>query len=227
MARRGQVGHIEKSGQWYVVRLWQYPPDGGRVHRREKLRPISGAGYLPGGDRRRRATQIVEQAGVNSVEQFNEAHVETTFREQTEWFLNHAGKRKQRPKPRAVSIKEAARLLGISSYTLHWWIRRRRIASVRFGRRVLIPIEAIDQLLREAIIALQNECGEKPYLVRPDFERGAVSEVSASGHHRSRRRGHRSQSQSAGGQLAGIRGVWPAIRLVVRSLRLGGEPGLR
>jgi len=103
MARRGQVGHIEVSGKWYVVRFWQYPPDGGRILRKEKICSISGPGYMPSGERRRRALEIVGQAGVNSVQQFNEAHVGTTFREQAEWFFEHAGQRMRKPvKPKTL-----------------------------------------------------------------------------------------------------------------------------
>lgn len=39
MARRGQVGRIEVSGKWYVVRYWQYPAGKDRVHGSEKICP--------------------------------------------------------------------------------------------------------------------------------------------------------------------------------------------
>jgi integrase len=103
MARRGQVGHIEVSGKYYVVRFWHYPPEGKRILRKEKICPISGHGYLPRGERRRRALEIIEEAGVNSAQQFNDAHVETTFQEQAEWFFNHVEQRKRSPvKPKTL-----------------------------------------------------------------------------------------------------------------------------
>lgn len=103
MARRGQVGHIEISGKYYVVRFWKYPPGGKRILSKEKICPTSGSGYLPVGERKRRALEIVEQAGVNSVEQFNETQVGTTFREQAELFFKHAMERKRRPvKPKTL-----------------------------------------------------------------------------------------------------------------------------
>ena len=104
MARRGQVGYIEISGKWYVVRFWHYPASGaGRTLRKEKICPTSGPGYMPSGERRRRALEIVEKAGVNSTQQFVEAHVETTFREQAEWFFGDAASRRRRPvKPKTL-----------------------------------------------------------------------------------------------------------------------------
>jgi integrase len=97
MARRGQVGHIEKSGKWYVVRFWEYPPDGQRILRKVKICPISGQGYMPSGERRRRALEIVEQSGVNDAQTFNETNLSPTFKEQAKWFLDHAPKRKRNP----------------------------------------------------------------------------------------------------------------------------------
>jgi excisionase family DNA binding protein len=55
------------------------------------------------------------------------------------------------PTPRAerrvVSIPEAALLLGLRPSTIRAWIRQRKISSVHLGRRVVIPVEAIDDLL--------------------------------------------------------------------------------
>ncbi len=106
MARRGQVGKIEVSGKWYVVRFWKYPPGQDRVHASEKICPVDrkALGYLLSGERRRRANEIVESSGVNDVKEFVETNVCTTFREQADWFLTHVVKRKRRPvKPATVS----------------------------------------------------------------------------------------------------------------------------
>jgi site-specific recombinase XerC len=106
MARRGQVGTIAVSGKWYVVRFWSYPPGRDRIHASERICPIDSKapGYLPKGERRRRANEIVEASGVNDAKQFVESNVGTTFREQAEWFLSHSVKRKRRPaKPATVA----------------------------------------------------------------------------------------------------------------------------
>jgi integrase len=105
MARRGQVGTIAVSGKWYVVRFWKYPPGQDRVHASERICPAdsNARGYLPKGERRRRANAIVEASGVNDKQQFVETHNGATFREQAEWFLNHSAKRKRNPvKPKTI-----------------------------------------------------------------------------------------------------------------------------
>jgi len=106
MARRGQVGTIAISGQWYVVRFWKYPAGEDRIHASERICPIDpkAPGYLPKGERRRRGNEIVDASGVNDAQQFVETNVGTTFREQAKWFLNHSVKRKRRPvKPATVT----------------------------------------------------------------------------------------------------------------------------
>ena len=106
MARRGQVGTIEVSGKWYVVRFWKYPPGEDRIHASERICPTDSKalGYLSKGERRRRANEIVDASGVNDAKQFVENHVGTTFREQAEWFLSHSVNRKRRPaKPATVT----------------------------------------------------------------------------------------------------------------------------
>ncbi len=98
MARRGQVGTIEVSGKWYVVRFWKYPAGQDRIYASEKICPTdsNALGYLPKGERRRRASEIVESSGVNELEKFV-ASEGVTFREQAKWFLNHSVNRKRRP----------------------------------------------------------------------------------------------------------------------------------
>jgi excisionase family DNA binding protein len=48
--------------------------------------------------------------------------------------------------PRAVGLKQAAALLGVSEHTVRAHVRQDKIPSVRFGRRVLIPTKAINDL---------------------------------------------------------------------------------
>jgi excisionase family DNA binding protein len=52
----------------------------------------------------------------------------------------------QDTEPRAVGLKQAARLLGVSEHTVRAHVRQGKIPSVRFGRRVLVPTKAIDDL---------------------------------------------------------------------------------
>jgi excisionase family DNA binding protein len=57
-----------------------------------------------------------------------------------------------RPGPRVVSVPEAAQLLGLRPSTIRAWIGRRRISAVHLGRRVVIPIEAIDDVLLRGLV---------------------------------------------------------------------------
>ena len=105
MGRRGQVGKIEISGKWFVVRFWKYPTGQNRIHASERICPADrkAPGYLTSGERRIRANEIVADSGVNDKKQFVETHVVTTFREQAEWFLDHVIKRRRNPaKPSTV-----------------------------------------------------------------------------------------------------------------------------
>jgi hypothetical protein len=51
--------------------------------------------------------------------------------------------------PRVVSIPEAARLLGISSATVRSYLARRMM--VHIGRRVLVPMAAIERIIDEGL----------------------------------------------------------------------------
>lgn len=53
--------------------------------------------------------------------------------------------------PRVVNINEAARLLGIRPSTVRAYVSRRKISSVRIGRRVLIPLDAINELITNGL----------------------------------------------------------------------------
>ena len=105
MARRGQVGSIEISGKWHVVRFWKYPVGQDRIYASQKICPTDSKalGYLPKGERRRRASEIVEASGVNDLEKFV-ASEGKTFREQAALFLKDSATRKRRPaKPATVA----------------------------------------------------------------------------------------------------------------------------
>ena len=48
---------------------------------------------------------------------------------------------------KAVSVAEAAKLLGIGRNLAYNAIQRGEIPSVRVGGRILVPLEALDQML--------------------------------------------------------------------------------
>jgi excisionase family DNA binding protein len=52
---------------------------------------------------------------------------------------------------RAYSVEEAAKLLGVSRVTIFRRLAEGRIGSIRFGRRRLIPVHALETLLREGV----------------------------------------------------------------------------
>src|SRR5262249_42800593 len=69
--RRGQTGHVEKSGRWYVVRYWKDVV--GQEKRqlvRERICPIKGPGSLSKPEIKRRAKEIVQASGVDTAEYF-------------------------------------------------------------------------------------------------------------------------------------------------------------
>lgn len=52
--------------------------------------------------------------------------------------------------PLALGIRDAAKLVGLSPWTLRDWIRQGRIASIRLGRRRLIEPSALHALVETA-----------------------------------------------------------------------------
>ena len=55
--------------------------------------------------------------------------------------------------PLAVSIPEAARLLGLSPYTIRWYIRQGKIHPTRFGRKIPILMTEVERLACEGVPA--------------------------------------------------------------------------
>ena len=47
----------------------------------------------------------------------------------------------------AVDVREAGRLVSLSKYTIVDYVRRGKLRAVHVGRRVLIPMEALRELL--------------------------------------------------------------------------------
>jgi excisionase family DNA binding protein len=55
--------------------------------------------------------------------------------------------------PRAlISVKEAARLIGVPRSYAYELVASGHLASVRLGRRVLVPVSAIDDLIAQGHI---------------------------------------------------------------------------
>lgn len=50
-------------------------------------------------------------------------------------------------RPRGVSIDEAARLIGVSRRTVYELVARGRLRTCKLGRRRIVPVAAIDELL--------------------------------------------------------------------------------
>jgi excisionase family DNA binding protein len=51
---------------------------------------------------------------------------------------------------RLVPVDEAAYRLGVSPWTIRWWIQQGRIASNKLGARRLIPVSEIERLIAES-----------------------------------------------------------------------------
>ena len=103
MSRRtGQSGHIEKSGNWWVVRWWMdVAGQEKRTHKRARICPTSGPGGLSRSARERRAREIIVESGADTEEHFNKV-VERekggiTFREQAVVWLAQMRTRKRKP----------------------------------------------------------------------------------------------------------------------------------
>src|ERR1700745_3352371 len=98
MSRRFQTGSIERSGKWVVVRFWKdLEGQERRVHAWEGICPGDGPDKLNNTQIKRRAQEIVTAAGVNDPQQFVEATVTVTFREQAKTFLQQKTMSKRRP----------------------------------------------------------------------------------------------------------------------------------
>ena len=54
------------------------------------------------------------------------------------------------PKAIAVGLKEAGRIVGLSQWTLRRYVGQGLLPAVRFGRRILIRMEKLDEFVRMA-----------------------------------------------------------------------------
>jgi len=108
MSRRsGQSGNLVKHGKWWRVRFrLDEPGMNARTQKSAKVALISQRLSKP--ELERRAREIVEKAGANSEERFNEVVFgEVTFKEQAKAYLQKAVSRNRRPLRDTVSIEGA------------------------------------------------------------------------------------------------------------------------
>lgn len=63
--------------------------------------------------------------------------------------------------PLAVGIAEAERLTSLSRPTLRQYIRTGKLRATRCGRRVVIPIEALQELVRDGAPSRMKLIGGK------------------------------------------------------------------
>jgi excisionase family DNA binding protein len=57
----------------------------------------------------------------------------------------------------AVSIREAARLLSISPRTVDKYVALKVIRTVRVGRRVLVPMKSVNEVVTRGIPSRRNQ----------------------------------------------------------------------
>jgi excisionase family DNA binding protein len=53
-------------------------------------------------------------------------------------------------RPIAVSVARAAVLVGVSRATIRLYAKSGRLRIARLGRRVIVPVNALEQLIRES-----------------------------------------------------------------------------
>jgi len=112
--------------------------------------------------------RFVMQGKEVSVDSFVEAvvrEVRPSVREEVSRTL--AGQASKSPEPsqvilselprRAVSVREAARLLGISPRTIQNYMASKAIRTVRVGRRVLVPMKSVSEVAARGIPKRRRE----------------------------------------------------------------------
>lgn len=53
---------------------------------------------------------------------------------------------------RLINVREAAEMLGVKVSTVRAWLSQRRLPAVHVGRAVRIPLDALEQFIREHTI---------------------------------------------------------------------------
>ena len=149
MSRRSQVGSIEISGNWYVVRFWKdIQGQDKRIHASERICPVSGNGSLNKTQRRRRAFEIVMSSGVNDSNHFVQTTNELTFREQAKAFIRQKTTSKRKPiKPATLSGWE---------YALDKWL---------FPNLGDTPLSHVNNLALKKLIGTMSDAGLSPQTI--------------------------------------------------------------
>jgi integrase len=101
--RRGQSGHIERTGKWVAVRFWiDVEGQAERKHACVRICPASGPGSLSRSEQRRKAREIIAESGADSEQHYNKVvlgHRVTTFREQAKVWVDWLQTRNNDPIP--------------------------------------------------------------------------------------------------------------------------------
>ena len=111
--RRGQIGNLIRQNGWWRVRFrLDQPGVSKRKQMSVKVASVvfdkNGNPKPPSPEVQRRAKELVEKAGANSGERFNEVVLgEVTFREQAKAYLAAAVSRKRRPLRDTVTVEGA------------------------------------------------------------------------------------------------------------------------
>jgi len=152
--RRGQKGHIEESGRWFVVRFWQdVAGQEKRALARVRICPISGAGKLSPSARIRRAKEIIQQSGADTHEHFERTVLSKTgitFRDQAEVWYGMLSSRKSKP---------------VRPSTLLTWDGIVHHINERLGDLPLTALVDDQTPVRDFVQALHDD-GKKPKTIR-------------------------------------------------------------
>ncbi len=163
--RKGQTGHSECSGKWYVVRFWvDVAGQEERKLKREKVCPISGPGLLSASARERRAREIIAQRGADTEEHFNKVvkqEIGVTFCEQSRAWLE--------------SLK-ARRRKAVADGTIEWWEGCLRAWLIpHLGD---LPLKEVNNAAAKSFVAAMVKAELSPKTINSYF--GVVKAVVAS-----------------------------------------------
>ena len=62
--------------------------------------------------------------------------------------------------PLAVDVREAARLLSVSPFSIRIWAKKGRIFTVKAGTRRLVPMSEIERIAREGLSSSDQPKGD-------------------------------------------------------------------
>jgi hypothetical protein len=96
MGSRYQNGTIQTRGNW-VYLLYRVDTPEGRKQVTHRLCPGNGVGAMSVAKQRRKAQEVISEAGVNVQTRILQATLGTTFKQHAEWFIKHVQQRKRNP----------------------------------------------------------------------------------------------------------------------------------